>query len=444
MSVIRKTFEYYGYELNQNPSNAKLKLYVCGVDAQELRDIVSVDNAVNWDQSSGVWKSGGRNRTIEEKHWKAIVDFLSTQNQEGILPSAIVISVKSDCFTFKPFPKMPKIARVAPGTVEIVGLFNSLPDGDIKPVRETERSAWVLDGQHRITAFREWTMPDPYPVNVIILVEWKGDDYEDVMRHQTYELNMGRPLSEEFKAAIREQYDRQVGHKAYKEQIAISWIRKDLESRGKVFSPGNPTIVGAPNLRPGYVIKLSTLESLIALAFESDPWLQNNFTLSEMDKNKVKQVGKYLFNFYEGVRLSMGLINPNNKGGIGNDPKVQDSVDYWDIATRTIYPQRILHNVGLKAITRGLLKIVMRGQSAPQSPEEVAQLLHHMRGIAWHDAKFQSKKDDWVAGLAEALKEMYQSKGTSTKSGKYTLNIKKRDKNGNEVDSYGLEAFGWD
>lgn len=440
MPTTRKTFQFYGYELEQNPSNQKLRLYVCGIDAQVLRNVVSVDNAVKWDPASGVWRSGGRNRTIEDKHWQAIRDFLSSSNQERILPSAIVISVKSDAFKFEPFAQMPPIARVTPGIVKIDGLFEAdSTNGDLVPVEEAARTAWVLDGQHRIKAFRAWTMPDPYPVNVIVMVEWQGQDYEDVMRHQTYELNMGRPLSEDFKAAIREQYDRQVGHPAYKEQIALSWIRKDIEGRGRVFNPKD--IVGATNLRTPYVITLSFLESLIKLAFESDAWLKNNFTLEKIDKNEVSAVGKYLFDFYEGVRLSIGLINPNTKGTIGTEPEVSAAKDYWDIATKTKHKQRILHNVGLKAITRGLLQEVMRAQTQPQSPQEVADLLDHMRGIPWHHTGLQSKKDDWVAALAEALRAMFHSKGTAGGK-KYTLNVQKRE-SGNVIDSFTFEAFGW-
>src|SRR6478672_5277581 len=95
--------EFYGYELIQNPSKTNLTLYVCGVDAQVLRDIVSVDNAVGWDEASGLWRSGGRNRTISDSHWQSIRDFLSSSNQERILPSAIVISVDSTAFAFEPF-----------------------------------------------------------------------------------------------------------------------------------------------------------------------------------------------------------------------------------------------------------------------------------------------------------------------------------------------------
>ncbi|WP_148305415.1 ParB N-terminal domain-containing protein [Mycobacterium asiaticum] len=338
--------EFYGYELIQNPSNVKLHLYVAGVDAQVLRDIVSVDNAVKWDSASGLWRAGGRNRTISDQHWESIRDFLHSSNQERILPSAIVISIDEDAFDFEPHSKMAPISNVVPGVVKLKGRYES-GSAPLVPVEESDRTAWVLDGQHRIRAFRDWSPPDPYPVNVIIIKRWKGSDYEDVMRHQTYELNMGRPLSDDFKAAVREQYDLQVGHKEYKQEIALSWIRKDLESRGAVFSPNG--IVGATNLRTPYVITMSFLESLIRLAFDHDPYLAMTYTLEKISPDEVKKVGKYLFDFYEGVRLSLGLINPSVKGLIGSGPDVNAAVDYWDIAKLpTKYKQRILHNVGLK------------------------------------------------------------------------------------------------
>ena len=427
----------------QMPSNSKLSLYCGAIDAKVLRDLVSVDNAVGWDKSSCVWKDGGRNRTVVESHVNAIEQFLSSGAAERLMPSALVISVREDLFSFSPFPQMKVIDNVTTGIISISGLYVADQNGTVLPCPEKDRAGWVLDGQHRISAFRKWSMPDPYPVNVIILQQWKGGDYEDVMRHQTYELNMGRPLSEDFKASIREQYNSQVGHKSYKEEIALSWIRADLESRGSVFSPVN--VVGATNLRTPYIISMSFLESLIKVAFESDTYLSQTFTLSKMDNNEVKQIGKYLFDFYEGVRLSIGVLNPNTKGTIGAEPEVNSAKDYWDIAINTSHKQRLLHNVGLKAITKGLLHKVMRGSSTPQTPKEVAENLKHMRGIPWHEDKFQSKKDDWVTPLANALAEMYMGKGTSGASKKYQLNMKKIDpKSGNEVDNFVITCHGWE
>jgi len=232
METIKHSF--YGYRITQNPSNPKLALYMGGIDAQVLRDLVSVDNAVGWDKSSSLWKSGGRNRVVIESHWQSIQEFLSSSNLERILPSAIVLSVDGGAFEFKPFSEMPERDYVTPGLITIAGRYETSKDGGTpEPVEEKNRSAWVLDGQHRIKAFRGWSMPDPYPVNVTIIKAWNGNDYEDVMRHQTYELNMGRPLSDDFKSAVREQYDRQVGHREYKRQIALSWIAKGPRGPGR-------------------------------------------------------------------------------------------------------------------------------------------------------------------------------------------------------------------
>jgi hypothetical protein len=113
-------------------------------------------------------------------------------------------------------------------------------------------------------------------------------------------------------------------------------------------------------------------------------------------------------------------------------------------ATNTKHQQKLLHNVGLKAIVKGLIHDVMRSSSVPDSPEKVADLLDHMRGIPWHESGFQGKKDDWVNPLAEGLKEMYNSKGIGTKNKKYQLELKKRDKkNGNVIDTFTLNVSGW-
>jgi hypothetical protein len=337
---------------------------------------------------------------------------------------------------------MPEKDYVVPGMITISGRYKTAgAGGALEPVEEKDRAAWVLDGQHRIKAFRDWSMPDPYPVNVTIIKAWNGPDYEDVMRHQTYELNMGRQLSDDFKAAVREQYDRQVGHREYKRQIALSWIRKDLEGRGEAFSPNG--VVGASNLRTPFVISMSLLERIIQTAFESDKWLQNTFTLEKMDKQEVSAAAKYLYDFFEGVRLSIGLVNPKTKGTIGTEPEVNAAVDYWDVATKTKHKQRLLHNVGLKALVRGLLNPVMRSDVAPQSPQAVAKELDHMRGIPWHDPTFQSKKDDWVGPLADALFKMYKSKGIKSASGKYQLLLEKKDSSGNTLETFTLNAHGW-
>jgi hypothetical protein len=261
------------------------------------------------------------------------------------------------------------------------------------------------------------------------------------MRHQTYELNMGRPLSDDFKAAVREQYDRQVGHREYKRQIALSWIRKDLEGRGPVFSPDG--VVGASGLRTPYVVTMSLLERIVQTAFDYDKWLQNTYTLEKMDKQEVSEVGKYLYDFFEGARLSIGLVNPQTKGTIGTEPEVSAANDYWDIATKTKHKQRLLHNVGLKSLVRGLLNPVMRSDAAPQSPQAVAHMLKHMRGIPWHDQGLQSKKDDWVAPLADALRGMYGGKGTQSASRKHQLRLEKKDASGNTIDQFLLTANGW-
>jgi hypothetical protein len=440
--------KFYGYRIKQNPSNEKLALYMGGIDAQVLRDLVSVDNAVGWDQASGLWRSGGRNRTIIEAHWKAITEFLSSANMERILPSAIVISVDDSAFKFEPFAQMPEQDYVTPGMITIKGRYETNTGGaDLEPVEEKQRAAWVLDGQHRIKAFREWSMPDPYPVNLTIMKAWSGADYEDVMRHQTYELNMGRALSDDFKAAVREQYDRQLGHRAYKRQIALSWIRKDVEGRGRAFS--NEGVVGASGLRTPYVISMSLLEKVIEIAYDGDSYLHNSYTLEKIDKQEVSEIGKYFFDFFEGVRLSIGLLNPTTKGTIGVEPAVQKANDYWDIATTTNHKQRLLHNVGLKTLVRAvphgrsLLETVMRSSKNPQSPQEVADMLAHMRGIPWHDPGLNSLKDDWVSALAVALSKMYESKGTSGKGKKYQLILEKTSPAGNLVAKHTLEAYGW-
>jgi hypothetical protein len=102
-----------------------------------------------------------------------------------------------------------------------------------------------------------------------------------------------------------------------------------------------------------------------------------------------------------------------------------------------------LHNVGLKAITRGLLSEVM-GASPPQSPQDVAKKLDHMRGIPWHDTGLQSLKDDWVVPLAEALKTMYKSNGTASGKKQYQLHLAKIDKTtGNIINQHNLIAHGW-
>ena len=135
---------------------------------------------------------------------------------------------------------------------------------------------------------------------MIIIQRWKGADYEDVMRHQTYELNMGRPFSE-IQGSIREQYDSQVGHNAYRSRSA-EWIGGIWRARGPVFSPSNWS--EHESAKP-IVITLSFLESIIKLAFHQDPYLATKYPALQVDQSEVKQVGKYLFDFYEGVRLSM-------------------------------------------------------------------------------------------------------------------------------------------
>lgn len=435
--------EFYGYEMIQNPSNPKFALYVGAADAMPLRDIVSVDNAVTWDNASGNWCTGGRNRTIIDSHWQSILDFLRSNNNERILPNSIIISVAEKGFAFKRFDAMQEKHRTFPGIISLTGLYDIDSDtGEKTPVEEKQRYAWVLDGQHRIRAFRDWTMPEPYPVNVVIIKQWKGPDYEDAMRHQTYELNMGRPLDNNFKASIRERYNSQVGHAEYKKEIALSWIRADLESRGDVFSADG--IVGASNLRTPFIIQMHTLERLIEEAFESDVNLYNNYTLSQMDKAQAGEIGQYLFNFFEGVRLSIGKIHSSHYAFLGSDEKVSACATYWDLAkvsSALAAKQRLVHNVGLRAVVQGLLADVMGSIPTPDTPQKVASKLKHLEGIPWFEGALLSKKDDWVAPIADALKKMFSSTGTNNSQRKYVMQVVKRAKDGTN-DSFKLTCLG--
>jgi hypothetical protein len=435
--------EFYGYQMIQNPSNAKFALYVGAADAKPLRDLVSVDNAVNWDSASGNWCTGGRNRTVITSHWESILEFLQSNNNERILPSSIIISVAEAGFKFKPFTEMKEKHRTVPGVITLTGLYHTDPEsGEHTPVAEKERFAWVLDGQHRIRAFRGWSMPDPYPVNVVIIKQWKGSDYEDSMRHQTYELNMGRPLDNNFKASIRERYDSQVGHGKYKKEIALSWIRADMESRGEVFSSDG--VVGATSLRTPFLLQMHTLEKLIEEAFNTDVNLYNEYNLKTFTKADASKIGEYLFNFFEGVRLSIGKIHSSHYAYIGSEEGVADCKDYWQLAKMSgalAKKQRLVHNVGLRAIVNGLLVDVMTSLPAPSTPQEVADRLVHMEGIPWFDGALLSKKDDWVTAIGEGLNKMFRSIGTKGRSKKYTLEIVKKAKDGTS-DAFKLVCLG--
>jgi DGQHR domain-containing protein len=429
--------EFYGYKMTQNPGRSKLSLYVGAANAKELAEMVSVDNAVEWSATSSVWKEGGRNRSIIEDHWKSILDFLS--GDERILPSSIVICAHPDLFDFTPMTGMTEKNKTIPGIIKLSGKYYQNSKGGSDAVKEKDRGCWVLDGQHRIKAFRKWSSNDPYPVNVIIIKSWKGDDFDDSMRHQTYELNMGRELDKNFKASIREQYHDQIGHDKYKEQIGLSWIRKNIEERGDVFST---EIIGAPKLRPKYIIQMHTFESIIERAYLSDSYLNSNYDLDNLSKKDVKEIGLYLYNFFEGVRQSIGLINPLTRGSIGTDPITSKAKDYWEIACDTKHKQRLLHNVGLKTLVRKLLHKVMNENPRPKDETEVASYLEHMRGIPWHDDKLIVRKDDWVPALSQALLDMYNSNGTKGKK-KYRMEISKKDKKGNTLDNVFLDCHGW-
>jgi hypothetical protein len=429
--------QFYGYEMTQNPSNTNFVLYVGAPNAEELRHLVSVDNAVTWDSASGNWCKGGRNRTIVESHWKSIHEFLVSSHDERILPNSIIISVAEEGFNFEPFSGHSVKHRTRPGYITLNGRYHTdLSTGKQTPVDEKDRYAWVLDGQHRIKAFREWAMPDPYPVNVVIIKKWNNIGYEDSMRHQTYELNMGRPLDANFKASIRERYDSQVGHPEYKREIALSWIRADIERRGEVFSPDG--IVGGANLRTPFRLQMHTIENLIKEAYSLDDNLQNICSdLDDVSKRQSKDIGEYLFNFFEGVRLSIGKIHPSHYASIGTGHAgIGACKDYWELAklsAEMARKQKLVHNVGLRAIVNGLLVEVMSAPT-PSTPQDVAKKLKHMEGIPWYDGFLLQKKDDWVLPLAAALKKMYNGKGVNKKGGVYKCQVEKRSKDGTKAD----------
>ena len=223
-------------------------------------------------------------------------------------------------------------------------------------------------------------------------------------------------------------YNSQVGHPQYKKEIALSWIRKDLEERGDAFS--NKGVSGASNLRTPFLIQMHTLEKLILEAFNKDPALFDEYKLDVISKQECKAIGEYLFNFFEGVKLSLGLIHPSHRAYIETFPVDSEIDNYWDLAlynSTLAKQQHILHNVGLRAIVNGLLVNVMSNPK-PDSPQQVAEKLAHMRGIPWHDGTLRSKKDDWVKAISDGLNEMFDSRGTTSRN--YTLKITKEVSDG--------------
>lgn len=175
MPPTPRTHSFYGYRMVQNLHNEKMALFVGAINATILKDIVSVENAVRWDEASNSWKEGGRNRVINNEHWRSILEFLQSDNNERILPSSIIISVKADALNFEPY-RMTEIDGVQPGVITITGLYNFADStGEYVPVDEKDRLAWVLDGQHRMKAFREWSNPEPYPINVVIMRAWASE-----------------------------------------------------------------------------------------------------------------------------------------------------------------------------------------------------------------------------------------------------------------------------
>jgi len=95
---------------------------------------------------------------------------------------------------------------------------------------------------------------------------------------------------------------------------------------------------------------------------------------------------------------------------------------------------------------------VMNHSEEPDSPEKLAGLLDHMRGIPWHDISLTGIKDDWTTALADALKEMFESSGTRTtkkkgrgKPRQYKINLIKKDKTGAHLANMpSIICHGWD
>lgn len=254
------------------------------------------------------------------------------------------------------------------------------------------------------------------------------------MRHQTYELNMGRPLPNDFKAAIREQFKHQVGHEQYRIEIAYSWIRKDLERRSGasgVLSPNG--IVGANNYRTPYVLTMTTVEHIIREAYEQSEYLHTEFpNLDSISLSDVSRIGQFLFDFYQGVKLSIGAIHPGHKSLITDDPIINSIDNYWDLAKIRKFKdkQRLVHNVGLRSVTRAFINKVMREGDIPDSPQEVADKLVHLKGIPWASRNLLSMKDDWVPVIEESLRKRYDA---TRHNRQYTLELVKRDESGNPL-----------
>lgn len=164
------------------------EIYAFGIDGKRLHEFATVSRVHRDDASS----LQGYQRPEVQSHIRAIRRYL--ESNDAMLANAVVLAFDSRV-RFKPFRRRSALDYVVPGEL-VIPVDESLKD--------SEKPAWLVDGQQRTAAIRDADL-DQFPVAAVGFIT----DGQEEQRSQFILVNSTKPLP---KGLIHELLPETTGH----------------------------------------------------------------------------------------------------------------------------------------------------------------------------------------------------------------------------------------
>lgn len=152
-------------------------VYVCGIDAKEIREQVNVDRLKFNDETQSFQ---GYQRKLRSSHWKGILRYLQrgmTHNR-AIMTDAVTIALRESVTDDEgnvhevKFHTSEPVGSINYGTLCLPYQFETKSDGSKEGIMDSDDSlGWVVDGQHRLEAFLHHDYsPGTFPIPVSFVI----------------------------------------------------------------------------------------------------------------------------------------------------------------------------------------------------------------------------------------------------------------------------------
>lgn len=223
--TVPKPIETVGLRIKQSAS--EIPLFLFSVDGKTISQQVGVKR-MSWQGKQ--YPPEGFQRALDSSRVDKIAIYL---NNNRILPNAIVVAFKEGKLTFEPSPGL-DTGPIQVGKIILKGELVK-ENGDTRPLPETQRIGYVIDGQHRMKAIESSIIEEgTFPI-VISAYCGVGTTFQ---LNQFWALNQTVPISASLLALLRTALDLVLPPKDAHKQ-AVSQVRELLQNKaGSPFEPG--------------------------------------------------------------------------------------------------------------------------------------------------------------------------------------------------------------